>query len=177
MEDGFPIKQNSLASLDEISLNNLKREFAYALLRNPSSCLAAAQEVFPFDASTALKVSDIWPHDPTVVRYKYEIKQQEGEELFLPSKTDFLTKIWDRINQPNPITDNDEFVKLATLYGKARGFIEEKVNQNATNINFGESAKVMIVTNAGTDDEWQAKAMANQQKLLNGNQTGMDANT
>lgn len=169
MEDGFPTKRNSLMSLDEVSLNVLKREFAYALLKNPSSCLAAAQEVFPFDASTALKVSDIWPNDPMVVRYMYEIRQQEGEEVFLPSKTDFLTKIWDRINQPNPITDNDEFVKLATLYAKARGFIEEKTNQNSTNINIGESAKVMIVTNAGTDDEWEAKAIANQQKLLNGN--------
>lgn len=163
-------------SLDEMSLNNLKREFAYALLKNPSSCLDAALAVFPFDTSTALKVSDIWPNDPMVVRYQHEILQQEGEEQFLPSKTEFLTKIWDRINQPNPITDNDEFVKLATLYGKARGFIEEKGTQ-ATSINIGESAKVMIVTNAGTDDEWQAKAIANQQKLLNGNQTSMDANT
>lgn len=169
-EDGFPIKPNSLSSLDEFSLREKKRQFAYALLKNPSSCFEAASAVFPLDPSTALKISNIWPNDIDVVRYQHEILEQQGQEEFLPTKVDFLKKIWERMEQPYPLTDNDDFVKLANLYAKSRGFIEENKKDSGNTFNIGESAKVMIVTNAGTDAEWQQKAMENQQKLLaNGN--------
>jgi hypothetical protein len=61
--------------------------------------------------------------------------------------------------------EDDDFVKLADLYAKIRDFYPETKKQSNVSIT-GDCAKVMIVTNSGTDEEWERKVAEQQQKLL-----------
>lgn len=162
MSDGFVIRQDSLESIDSIALRDYKTRFAYAFLKNPSDPLKAGLEVFPIDKAAALRVSNLWPNDPEVILIQRELVAQNGEDEFLPSKNNFLDKIWDRLDKP---CRNDDFVKLATLYANVRGFIPEK--SAGVNVNIGDSAKVMVVTSAGSDSDWEKKLQQQQHNLLN----------
>lgn len=151
--------------MNEETVLHYKREYAFALLKSPDDNLKAASEVFPQDPGVALKISNIWTNDNQVIFFQKEILEQYGEDEFLPTKNDFLKKVWDRMNKTN---DDSDFVKLSDIYAKTRGFYPEiNKNKNDNNFNFNGSAKVMILTSAGSDDDWEKKALEQQTKLLN----------
>lgn len=164
MSFGFSIKKDSLELLDEISLANYKRSYAYSLLKNPEDSFKAALEIFPLDKSAAIKISNIWPNDPDVVMFMREILDQRGEDEFLPSKNDLLKKVWDQLE--NKYLEPSDFVKLADQYAKLRDFYPE-VKKDTSSINIvGDCAKVMVITSAQSDADWEEKSRALHNKNL-----------
>lgn len=163
MDAGFPIKQDSL-SLNQQALNDYKKRFAEALLRNPAfSPFQAALTLFPADPGAALKASDMWATDPAVIMYKEELLAEKGEKEFLPTKEEFLGKIWSKLDREH--IDAADFVKLSDIYAKVRGFYPDPKAQQ-TNLNIvGDCAKVMVVTSHASDEEWEAKVAKQQFEL------------
>lgn len=167
MSAGFPIEQNAENALKRMSDDKLltyKREFAYQLLKNPADNFKAALNVFPTERQIALKVHNLWPSDPDVINFTREWIEQLTEEHFLPTRVDFLNKVWAKMSDVH--IDFSDFAKLSDIYAKARGFYPEKNKAAESQVNIaGESAKVMIVQMAPSDEDWEKKLMANQAQL------------
>lgn len=142
----------------QLAQNELKRKFAYELLRNPSNPFAAANEL-PVSMEQRSHIVANWTLDPLVQKFKDELLDEHGPRHFLPSREDAARLVWDRAQNSKP----DDFVKLMKLYGDYMGFIEKPgvtVN-NTTNVQHN----VMHVPMVASEDEWQARAMAQQENL------------
>jgi len=146
--------------LDE---NELKEQFVGFLLQNPDDPFKAALGLFPEDTNRALRVAHEWPHDKYVqTAMKSRMSEGDDEEL-LPTKSELARKVWGKMNING--LEADEFAKLARLFGEIRGFIEKP----STTINANSQTllqPVMVVTDKGTDDEWEEKLLKQQGKLL-----------
>lgn len=155
---GFKTSDNrEVASAAEI--NEYKRQYAIALLRNPDNVFAAALELFEGNSALALRAVNTWTFDPVVLRYKRELKEEMGEDAFLPTKGEFLGMLWNRMK----ICEDENLSKIADVYAKARGFYPEK---NATNVEeMNVVNKVMVIRDHGTDADW-SRNLVNQQALL-----------
>ena len=141
-----------------INEQELKKKFAYELLRNPSNPFAAANELAVSMEQRAHIVAK-WTLDPIVQGYKDELLDEHGPRHFLPSREEAARLVWDRAQSSKP----DDFVKLMKLYGDYMGFIEKPgvtVN-NTTNVQHN----VMHVPMAASEDEWEARAIAQQESL------------
>lgn len=140
-----------------------KEEFVRFLLETPDEPFTAALKLFPEDTGRALRVAHEWPNDKEV-RASMRARMSEGEEEdFLPTKAELARKVWAKMNKET--LEPDEFTKIARLYGEIRGFIEKPT----TNINTNTQvlSPVMVVKDSGSDDEWEKKLAAQQNKLLN----------
>lgn len=160
MSFGFQIAEPEPEPSAE-ALSQYKKDFAYALLRNPNDCFKAAQAVFPTNRVMALKASNQWPNDPVVITHKKELLEQLGEESFLPTKADFLTRVWDTMGLPT--TPPADAAKLADIYAKARGFFP-KADAQAAVVNV--TNKVMVVRAYNDEAEWETKLARQQEALL-----------
>ncbi len=141
----------------------LKIKFARLLLKTPNEPFKAALGVFPNNTNMALRVANEWPFDDAVVKFKDEIVEDVGEMSFLPTKVDLARLIWNKMQ--SDVAD-DDFVKLAKLYGDVRGFIEKPsiaINTSVQNV----ANKVMIVRESKTTDDWEKRLMDQQNRLTN----------
>lgn len=140
-----------------------KQLYALALLRHPDDTYKAALEVVGGDLARALVMSREWPQDPEVIEYKTLALADKGEEAFLPSKADVVRAIWGKAEK---CSDPDVAFKGYKLVADIMGYVE-KPGTTINNNTLVDQRKVMVVTDHGTDEEWEAKLLAQQAALTN----------
>lgn len=131
--------------------------FAEALLRNPNNAFEAAKTIF-IENSHALYACQRWPDDPYVRKKQREFIKEGGEAKYLPSKSKVARQIH---NVSEKVNDAELELKALKLYCDVRGFIEKP----GTVIN-NQISSVMLVKDHGTDDDWEKKAVQQQQLLI-----------
>lgn len=167
IEAEFVVSSAAEAIPCETEEEQQKRLYASALLKNSENPFLAALSVFT-DRGFAFQISQTWPVDPLVLEYQKELVAEFGEEAFLPDKADWLRTVWKRMN--SDYTETPDFTKLADLYAKARGFYPGMGGMSIENTNNTVNliSKVMVVSDSGTDEEWESKVRAQQKKLTSG---------
>lgn len=146
----------------------LKKQFAYEWLKEPSNAYAAALKITQRDTFAAMQIVNNWCYDPEVVEFKRQLNEEHGEEHFLPSKFQAARDLIDRARN-NPFAD---FEKSYKLVAEMLGWIEKPgitINNSTTN------NKVMVVpvgrlNDNGTvnEDAWESKAIHQQQLTIEG---------
>lgn len=141
--------------------NSKKREFALALLRHPDDPFKAAMVVFPGDAGRALVVSREWPNDPFVIETIEDIPDDEADAMGVPSKNALAREAWRRVQLTN---DHETAFKGIEAIRKLL-YPDEKGGTTVNNNTLVDNRRVMVVTDHGTNDEWEAKLRAQQAAL------------
>lgn len=144
--------------------DELKKKFADELLKNPGDPFPIALALFPDNTNRALRVATEWPQDIVVLEYIANVKKEKREEDYLPTKADLCRKIWDKLDKP--FVYSEDFVKLAKLYADIMGYIE-KPQTNIKVDNTTVNNKVMVVKTCESDNEWEQRALRQQEKLIN----------
>lgn len=139
-----------------------KVRFAALLLRDPTDPFKAALTLTGNDTQRSLRIANFWPGDATVIAAQNGIAAEDELEM-LPGKADLCRIIWKRATREG-IVDED-FVKVAKLYAEVRGYIAKP--DNSVSVNLGVTNNVMVVTDMGTDEEWERKTAQQQRDLLN----------
>ena len=143
----------------QLSDENKKRQYAQ-LYEKLGDRFKAAFQLFPNDTKLAIQVANEWPQDQVVIDFQNEKLLTRDTTDNLPTKADLARKVWDRMNEP--LTSDEDFVKMAKTYAEVMGYIEKPGTQvNVQNV----SNKVMIVREKESDDDW-ARGLAEQQANL-----------
>lgn len=140
-----------------------KEAYARALLRQPDDAYKAALAVFPGDIPKALHVSKTWPQDEDVQAFAQAALDEDGEDEFLPSKAQLARDVYDLAKHEKWVDPKDR-IAAYKLYADLRGFIE-KPGTTVNNNTLVDRRSVMVVTDHGTDEEWEAKLRAQQAAL------------
>ena len=148
--------------MTDASEDDKKREYALALLRHPDDPFKAAMAVFPGDAGKALVVSRDWPNDPIVTGTIEDIPEDQAEQMGVPSKNALAREAWRRIQMTN---DHETAFKGIETVRKLL-YPEEKGGTTVNNNTLVDNRKVMVVTDHGTNEEWEAKLRAQQARLV-----------
>lgn len=141
----------------------LKQAYAEAYLKTPDDPYAAAVAVFAGDTARALIVSREWPHDADVIAHMDTLKETLGDDAFLPDKATTARAIY-ALAESTRVDPKDRLAAYK-LYAELRDFIP-KPGTTVNNNTLVDNRKVMVVTDHGTDAEWEAKARAQQAKLI-----------
>lgn len=139
-----------------------KQLYALALLKTPNDPYKAALDVVAGDCARALVMSREWPQDPEVIEYKTQALQDMGEDAFLPSKADVVRAIWQKAEE---CRDADTAFKGYKLVADIMGYVEKPGGTTINNNTLVDQRKVMVVTDHGTDEEWEAKLLKQQAAL------------
>lgn len=146
-----------------VNILERKERFAVEYLKDTTNPFKAACAVFGDDTGNALTAASRWPDDPEVQAFMAKAMDDMGDIHFLPTKAELAKLVWNMAR--NEMLDSDSRLKAARLYGDIRGFIDKQ----GTNININNSTtnnKVMVVTDHGTDAEWEAKCASQQARLI-----------
>jgi len=144
-----------LAAIDD----DVKQRFAALYVRSHNAANAAMQVIS--DPGTALRAAQTLPNDPFVLEEIARLKEENGEEAFLPSKAESLREILRRA-EAVPDGDTEGYERLMKLYFSGRGFIEKP----GTNVNVDvKVASVMVVRDHGSDEEWESRTAEQQREL------------
>ena len=140
----------------------LKEQYALALLDQPDrDPYKAALVVFPGDIARALIVAREWPASLEVQSYISNMTPEEIEATGVPTLNDLAREVWRRVQS---CLDHETAFKgvkelRELLYPKEKG---TTVNNNT----LVDNRRVMVVTDHGTDAEWETKMQAQQEKLI-----------
>lgn len=104
----------------DTAINDEKRAFARAWLRQSDPFKAAVAIFGPLQASKCLKVADEWPRDLQVLKIKEELLEEGGEEAFLPSKSELARRV---IDTADGFIHVENKLKALRLYAEVMGFI------------------------------------------------------
>jgi hypothetical protein len=143
---------------DELAL---KHKFAEALLRDPHEPYRAAVLVFGSDSRRALAASQNWVFDLDVLARQADLLETFGADKFLPEKAEVARRIY---QVGETATDNKDKLAAYKLYSELRGFVP-KGDGNSTNVNVTLN-RVMVMRDFGSNEDWEAKAVAQQTKLI-----------
>lgn len=153
-----------------ITEDELKTEFARALLQTPNDAFKAARCVFGEDTGMALRVASTWVIDPFVIAERARLADElpAREALGLPTKEAYARKLYDWIEDSEnklyiPFEDK---LKLVRLFGEVMGYIERPAQTTINNNNSVNHNRVMIVKDAGNNEDWERKLREHQQKLI-----------
>lgn len=151
-------KSGSFNELDENQ--DLKAQFADALLRSPQNPYEAAQKL-GLDQASTMHISANWPFRKDVCELKERLLHEFGAREFLPTKEEAARMIYDKAQQARK---PDDFVKLMKLYGDYMGMIEKPgVTINNNNLIQPNVMAVPLVANL---EEWATVASQQQAKLI-----------
>jgi hypothetical protein len=144
------------------SVEDQKLAFAAALLKNPDKPFEVASAVIS-DTGQALYAATYWIHDPIVKQYQIDLLEKYGADKFLPTEVDQLRDIY----KIATCEANDKEIRLRAheLYAKIKQRYFSKPDVMNTQLNLINQG-VMQVVNNGTDEEWETKAIEQQQKLI-----------
>jgi hypothetical protein len=148
-----------------MSEQETKTAFAKEWLKTPDDPFGAALIVCNHDKSMALQIAHLWPKDSFVLAEK---KRLSNEKDNLPGKFQQALEVH-AIAVDNKI-DPRERIAAHTLYAKIMGHVSEE-NKAATQ---AVQVNVMVVKDHGTDNDWEARATAQQQKLIQGNASSVN---
>lgn len=142
--------------MDELTL---KHAFAAALLRHDGDAFKAAFAACS-NSGIALQIARAWINDPIVKAEQERLLSSNDARSFLPTKEqqarDIYTLATDEAREP------EDRLKAHRLYAEIMGHIVKEVPSSSINI---LAQGVMIVRDAGSDDDWQEKASRQQRTL------------
>jgi len=143
---------------------DLKRKFAHAVLKSIETPFKVAKSLVNSDI-LALRISKEWTQDPEVIAEKERLIRTLGKKHFLPSKEELAKELYKTAVEA---TDFDTKHKFYKLYAETQGMIEKPVTNN--NIAIQNTAnRIMVIRETGSDDAWEKKLKAQQEKLANDN--------
>lgn len=137
-----------------------KRLFAQKLLEGDEP-FKIATSFYPENVNRALFIASNWPNDVDVLQIIADLKNEKGEESFLPTKTEFLKRLWSDMDS---CFEEETRVKYAKLYAETRGFIEKP--QTNVEINQNRIVNVMRVPQRQSLDDYERTALEQQTKLI-----------
>lgn len=142
-----------------------KEQFAQ-FLEDGFSPFVAAMRLWPNDVSLASVVQSTWPADPFVEAVRERIQAEKKAKTEPAGKSAQIMRITNRLDR---LTD-DNYLKAERLIAEMSGHIE-KAAPPSVNIDNRQQVveRVLVVRDHGTDDEWETKMMAQQNKLIEGN--------
>lgn len=148
------------------TVDKQKEAFGVALGQFPGDAWKAALSIFGEDTGKALTASQYWINDPIVIKAKNEYIENNGKALNLLSKEELAIKILALADT----TTNDfrDRMNGYKLYAELMDFMP-KVNNTQINDNrtMNVTNKVMLVPTHSTNDDWESKLLAQQEKLIN----------
>lgn len=139
-----------------------KEQYALALLDQPDrDPYKAALSVFPGDIAQALVVAREWPQDAEVQAYIDDMTPAEVDAKGVPTLNDLARETWRRVQMSLDHETAFKGIKelRELLYPKEKG---TTINNNT----LVDNRSVMVVTDHGTDAEWEDKLLAQQEKLV-----------
>jgi hypothetical protein len=148
--------------------SELKSAFAYLLVKTNDKFKAALQLV-QNDIPKALWIAQHWANDVEVLQAKVSLIEAGDDMAMLPTKADLARSLWE---MGHSCEHADDRIKALKLFGDVCGYIDKPAPVTTVTVN---QNKVMVVEDHGNNDDWQAKAIAQQQNLINGNFIEHDA--
>ena len=142
-----------------------KEQFAQFLVQG-FTAFTAAMRIWPQDAGLAAQAAHSWPDDP-YVKACIENAQDAAEKAKKPATKDVQVK---RIEAKLSSMANDDYLKAERLIAEMLGHIEKAAPPSVTvnqSQNVGE--RVLVVTDHGSDEQWEAKMAAQQARLIEHN--------
>lgn len=138
--------------------DELKKEYAAALLRWPDDPVRAAKSVVGEDVQRAVQMSMRWVRDPVVVAHRRELVEEHGAEAFTMSKAELINKLAEIADEAR---DSKDRITALRNIAEIRGFIEKP----GTKIEVNTAPRVMVVRDTGSNDDWERKLEEQQRKL------------
>lgn len=138
----------------------LKKEFAYYLLKMPNEPFKAALLVFGQDTGRACLAVNEWLNCDDVLTEKKRLIDEHGEDYFLATRAEVARKVYELAEKAYLTEDK---LKGYKLFCDIMGYIEKPGTTINNNLN---EYRVIEVVNHGTDDEWRAKLIDQQAKLI-----------
>lgn len=138
--------------------DDVKLRFAEAMLRFNNASQAAMSVIG--DPGKALRAAQTLPADPLVLEEMARLRDEKGESSFLPSKAELAREVLERARECKVPEDYERLMKL---YCNMMGHIEKPGTQ--VNVD-ARTQSVMIVRSHGSDEEWEKRAVAQQQNLV-----------
>jgi hypothetical protein len=136
--------------------------FAATLVKDPANPFAAALVVFGTNVPAALRVYQSWQLDPIVIEEVARLKAAHGPRAFLPTLEDAAYMLLTEAKTAQGQGDRDGFTKLMKLYNETMGYIQKP---GMTINNNNQVTRVMEVVNHGSEEEWEAGLVRQQEKL------------
>lgn len=150
----------------------LKLKFAEALLRYTDPYKAALKVTYN-NTQAALAILSRWHYSAEIAQLQEQLKEEFGEEHFLPSEVELQKEMIDRARSA---PDDSDYAKIMALVLDSRGMTSKAkaspsvvINNNQTN---NKIMQVPVMVNAlgapASDEEWEASLIDQQQRLTNG---------
>lgn len=142
-----------------------KEQFAQ-FLEDGYSPFVAAMRLWPNDVSLASVVQSTWPTDPYVEAYRETLRDAKKAKTEPAGKAAQIMRITNRLDR---LTD-DNYLKAERLIAEMSGHIEKAAPPSVNIDNRQQNVeRVLIMRDHGDDDAWEAKLVAQQTKLIEGN--------
>lgn len=135
-----------------------KQQFA-AFLSQGFTPYIAALKIWPHNNGYVSYASINWPSDPEVVAHVQAVRDVNKPKP--PTKEDQAMAILERSKD----MEDDEYIKAQRLAAEMLGNLP-KGDQGVAIHNNVINNRVMVVKDHGSDDDWEAKARAQQAKLI-----------
>lgn len=145
-----------------------KETFA-TFLNSGFSPFPAALRIWPKDPGLAAQVAATWVNDPYVVAFREKLNEDAETAKKPASKEAQVKRIEERIGS----FPAAEYLKGERLIAEMLGHIEKAAPPSVTvNANQQVVERVLVYKDHGSNDDWQAKLMLQQSKLIEGNVDG-----
>lgn len=141
----------------------LKKQFAIGLMRDPDKDAHKVAFDLVTDTGTALEIARCWPKDSIVIAEMNRLQSTKEIGVVLYSKDEQAANILAIAVNTN--VDIESRLKAHRLYAELCGHITKEATTISTNIITNHVIKVI---DHGSDDEWERKAMGQQEILLDG---------
>jgi hypothetical protein len=138
-----------------------KKLYAVALVKSQGDAYLAALALFGNDIPRALSISREWPNDPVV---QAALAEEEDNPVHLPDKLKVAWRLWELANA-KAVEAKDQ-IKALDQYAELMEF-KPKAGTTINNNTLVDNRSVMVVTDHGTNEEWEAKLRRQQAALVN----------
>jgi hypothetical protein len=102
-----------------------------------------------------------WTHDPDVVAAMDAVPDDERALKGVPTKNDLAREAWRRVQ--STLDHETAFKGIETI---RKLMYDNKAGGTTVNNTLVDNRRVMVVTDHGTDAEWEAKLLEQQEKLI-----------
>lgn len=140
---------------------SLKKRFAAEQLRQPGKDIHIALGLIP-ETQIAIAAVNAWNKDPEVIRERLRLMEEYGQRAELPTKETVALEILEMARESkHTVTDR---LKAYSQYNEMMNYTGRNSGQQAAVNIF--SNKVMLLKDHGTNDDWEARAVAQQSGLV-----------
>lgn len=139
----------------------LMKRYAAEQLRDPGRDIHIALGLIP-DAPIAAAAVNVWNNDPIVIQERLRLQEEHGQRAELPTKETIALEILALARaEKHSVPDR---LKAYDQYNQMMQYIGRNANQPGSVNIF--SNKVMLLKDHGSNDDWEARAVAQQSGLV-----------